>query len=110
MVAFSASKLVCCAIDVITSITFPISTLESPSFDTVSLADSAGSDRLARHFAPLRLALWATSPMDRTHLTSSAPEASVCRLALTCPAGLGDHMRLRRRFLGVGRDLLAGRG
>ena len=41
MVAFSARRLVCSAIDVITLITFPISALDSPSLATVELVDSA---------------------------------------------------------------------
>jgi hypothetical protein len=41
IVAFNASRLVCWAIDVMTLITLPISTLESPSFEMVALADSA---------------------------------------------------------------------
>jgi hypothetical protein len=41
MVAFSASKFVCCAIDVMTLITLPISALLSPSLPTMVLVVSA---------------------------------------------------------------------
>ena len=41
MVAFRASRFVCCATDVMTLMTSPISLLDSPSLATVSLVASA---------------------------------------------------------------------
>ena len=41
---------------------------------------------------------------------SSAPVATVCRFWLTCSAALETTFGLRRGFLGVGGDLLAGAG
>ena len=48
MVAFSASRLVCCAIDVITLITWPISALDSPSLAIVVLVVFRCSYRCGR--------------------------------------------------------------
>src|SRR6202451_2689336 len=48
IVALRASRLVCCAIEVITLITLPISWLDSPSFFTVSFGGMRHADRILR--------------------------------------------------------------
>jgi len=83
MVAFNASKLVCCAIDVITLMTWPISFEDSPNLDTVAVVLSATRTAevaiLAASLAFLAISLM-LAPI------SSAPVATVCRFWLTCSA------------------------
>ncbi len=78
MVAFSASRLVCSAIDVITLTTLPISTLEAPSFAMVSLASPAS--RIA--VAATRTASAEDVAISRMLLDiCSVPAATVCTLS-----------------------------
>ena len=87
MVAFSASRLVCCAMEVMTLMTLPISTLDSPSLAMVALVDSATPTAALATFAD-SLALLEISRM----------EACICSL----PRGhhrhvLGDLLRWPRK-------------
>jgi hypothetical protein len=81
MVALSASRLVCSAIEVITSMTLPISSLDEPSFETVALVASATVTAVAATLVASP-ALWAIS---RTlAFISSTAVATVCTFELTC--------------------------
>jgi hypothetical protein len=82
MVAFSASRLVCCAIDVMTSITLADLDARIAELRYGLVGRFGGFDRLAATRAA-SVAFLAISPM--VEVISSAPEASVCRLVLTCP-------------------------
>jgi hypothetical protein len=83
MVAFSASRLVCCAIDVMTLITLPISALLSPSLATVMFVAPATETADAATRAA-SFALFAISRM--LAVISSAPVATVWTFLLTCSA------------------------
>src|SRR5271170_393273 len=83
MVAFSARRLVCCAIEVMTLITLPISALLSPSLVMVALVESAA--------LTAAVATRAASPafLEISRLPaviSWAPVATVWMFMLTCSA------------------------
>ena len=83
MVAFSASRLVCSAMLVITFTTLPISADESPSLATVAVVVSAAvTARAATSLASA--ALTAISRIDAP--ICSAPAATVCTLRETSSA------------------------
>ena len=104
IVAFSASRLVCCAIEVMTLMTLPISALLSPSLAMVSLVVSADLTAVVATRAASAVFL-AISLMLAP--ISSAPVATVCTLLATCSDGGRDHVGLGGGFLGAGAHLLA---
>ena len=81
IVAFSASRFVCCAIEVITLITFPISALDSPRLATVPCAELAtATAEVATDAASV--AFFAISRM--LAVISSTAVATVWMLEETC--------------------------
>ena len=107
IVAFSASRLVCCAIDVITLITLPISVLDSPSLVTVTFVASRDMDRILRHSCRL-IGVLGDFADGALHLLAARSHG--CHIARNLFAGRGDYIGLSRGFLGVARHLLADRG
>ena len=83
MVALSASRLVCCAIEVMTLMTWPISVLLCPSLEMVSLVISAV--RTAEDATRVASAVFLAISLMLAPI-SSAPVATVCTLLLTCSA------------------------
>ena len=83
MVALSASRLVCSAIEVITLTTLPISAEDTPSLETVSLVLCATPTAVDATSAAW-LAFWAISRMDAP--ISSLPAAADRTLVDTSPA------------------------
>ena len=85
IVAFKASRLVCCAMEVMTLMTWPISALDTPSLEMVALVASAVLTASPETRAD-SVAFLAMSAM--VELISSAPVATVCRLRLTWSVAL----------------------
>src|SRR3712207_7383480 len=83
IVALSASRLVCSAIELITEITLPTCAEDSPSLTTVALVASAAPTACAATVAALA-AFCAISRIDAD--ISSVPVATVCTLRDTCSA------------------------
>jgi hypothetical protein len=83
MVALSARRFVCSAIEVITLTTLPISVLESPSFDTLWFVVSA-TPTASEATRAASLAFCAISRIEAP--ISCEPAASVCTLCDTVPA------------------------
>jgi len=83
MVALSASRLVCSAIEMIAATTVAMSVEDSPSLATVVVADSAAPTAWPAIRAT-SLAFWAISRIEVP--ISSVPAATVCTLPDTCSA------------------------
>ena len=101
MVALSASRLVCSAIEVMTLTTLPISGEDSPSLATVGVRGLGDLHGLAATWAA-SLAFWAISRIEAP--ISSAPAATVCTLRETCSAAAATTLAWARGLLGAGRD------
>src|SRR5271165_4397943 len=103
MVAFSASRLVCCAIEVITLITCPISALLWPSLVMVRLGGLGGTHRRGRNFRRLCRVLG-------NFLDAGAHFIGGRSHGLDVPADLfrtcRHHVGLVRRLPGTEADLL----
>ena len=99
MVAFRASRLVCCAMEVMTLMTWPISVEESPSLDTVAVVVSA---TLTAPVATLAasVAFLAISLMVAAHLFRAGGHG--LQVLADLLGGIGNHFGLRRGFLGIG--------
>src|SRR5208337_3554205 len=104
MVALSASRFVCCAIEVMTLMTCPISVEESPSLDG-SGGGFGDLDRGGCHSRSLGSVLGDFLDAG-AHLFG--PGGDGLKVLADRLRGLRNHVGLGRGFLGVGGDLLAG--
>ena len=107
IVAFKASRLVCCAMEVMTLMTWPISALETPSLEMVALVVSAVLTASPETRAD-SVAFLAMSCNGGAHFLGAGGDG--LQVAVDLIGGVGNDVGLRGGFLGIGSDLLADGG